>query len=196
MSSTKVNGKKTFHKHRMSWLGAATAVALVAGTATLTTAAPRSGSRTEASRARMAATFNWQTFAPGRLVRVESPNGMSGSAGDLHTEGLQAPAMSFSWQVHTPGRLVHLGRPSGSTASGTGDTQADALRAPATFNWQAFTPGHIAHIQPASGAGASSGELHADAIRSSTFRPALVYGLGRDDAGGVRAAMGVSFRIR
>src|SRR5262245_14993516 len=199
MSTMKFNGKKPFRRRgRANWLRAATAAALVAGSATITMAASRHDLRTEASSAPSTASFRWQMFTPGRLVRVQPPNGANGPLGDLHTDALRAPAANFAWKTFSPGHVVNTDRPNGSGASGSGNTQTDALRAPlGTFHWETFAPGHIVKGEPSNGAGdAGAGGLHTDAIRSRAFRPTLVYGLGRDEAGGFRTEMALSFRFR
>jgi hypothetical protein len=198
MSSTKLNRKSADRRYRESWLRAATAVALVAGSATMTMAASRGSSRTNTAPARAAMNFAWQSFAPGRLVRIEPPNGGNGSLGDLRSDGVRAPALGFAWQAYTPGHMVHIERPNASGTSSNGNTQTDALRAPAVgFAWQTFTPGHIVDSEPSNGTDTSTpGGLHTEALRSAAFRPTLVYGLGRTETGSFRAEMGLRFRLR
>ena len=188
MSTTKVNARK--------WLGAATAAALVLGSATLTMAASRNNLRTGASRAPVVS-FQWQTYAPAHTVHMDPTNGANGSVGDLHTDALHMPAVGFTWQTFAPRRVVHTDHPNGS-ASQSGGTQTDALNTTTgIFHWQTFAPPHIVNGQPSNGTGSTvPGGVHTDTLCSTPFRPTLVYGLGTDDAGGIRAAMGVSFRIR
>jgi len=197
MRSTKLNGTKASRRYGTRWLGAATAVALVAGSATMATAASRTGLRTEAQRA-STVSFNWQTFAPGHLVPMEPAHGSSGSAGNLNFDGLRAPAVGFAWRTFAPGHMDHNDLPNGSNNAALGGMRTDALRAPsASFHWQSFSPGHIVHGETPNGAGTTApGGLRTDAMRTGAFRPSLVYGLGLDDAGGVRAQMGVSFHMR
>lgn len=188
MSTTKMKTRK--------WLGVATAAVLMAGSATLTVAASRSNLRTEPSRAPVVS-FQWRVYSPPHIVRLDPSNGTTGSMGDLHTDALHLPSVGFQWQTFAPRHMVHNDLPGGS-ASPSGDTQTDALSMPAaTFHWQTFAPPHILTSQPANGASTTtSGGLQTDAMRSTPLRPTLFTGLGLDDAGGIRAVMGMSFRIR
>ena len=192
MSSTKSNQRSAPHKYR-SWLGAATAAALVAGSATMSMAAPRTTLRSGAVKAN--ANFQWQAFKPKHIVRIETPSGSQGTMSDVRTEALSASTMSFTWQTFSPGHIVNNESPNGSSA-GMNGTQSDALRLPASFSWQRFTPRHYVDQQPANGTDINApGDLNTDALRHRASRPTLFLGLDRDGVGGVRTEVGLSFRI-
>ena len=194
MRSTKANERNAPHRYH-SWMGAATAAALVAGSVTMSMAAPRGGAHMAAQQGG-AASFHWQAFTPGHITRIETPGGSQGSIGNVHTDALQAPPAGFTWQTFSPGHMVHNDRPNGAGTGSSGD-QTSALRLPlTTFHWQTFTPGHVVDSQPANGTSTSApGGLHSDAMRAALTRPTLFTGLDRDGAGGVRADVGLSFRI-
>jgi len=185
MSSTNSN-LRSVPRRCATWLGAATAAALVAGSATMTMAATRGVST---------ASFQWQSFTPGHITHIETPRGGQGNIGGAHTDALQTSTMGFSWQAFSPGHVVHNDLPGGST--GMSGSETDALRLPlsASFHWQSFTPGRVVSGEPANGADATSGGVRTDAMSAHALRPTLVYGVDHDDAGGFRTSLGLSFRI-
>ena len=134
----------------------------------------------------------------GSCGSLDRPNGGSASTpGGTQTDALRATATIFQWQMYAPGHLVSNTRPNGASASGSSGPQTDALRAPAvSFQWQFYAPGHLVGMAPSNGSSGGSGDMHTDALRTGTYHPSLVYGLGRDDSGGLRAAIGLSLRMR
>ena len=191
MSST--NSKRVGAPHRYrKWMSAATAAALVAGSATMTLAAPRGAVRADRMQAR-AVNFQWQAFAPKHIVHIETP-ASQGPLGNMNTEALRAPAVGFAWQMFSPKHLVTNERPGGSNPGAGLDT--DALRLPAmTFAWQAFRPPHFVSLSPANGTVADPNGFETDAMRTHASRPSLVLGVDGDGAGGFRTNIGLSFRL-
>ena len=194
MSSTNSNQMRAPHKYRV-WLSVAATAALVAGSATMTMAAPRNQLR--AGSARTAMSFRWQSFNPKSIVRIDRPGGSQSSNGDVQTDALRASTLSFTWQQFSPGHIVHNDRPNGSNP-GTGGSQTDALRAPSTtFSWRRYSPPYLVSQPPVNGMdGSNAGNLSTEAMRARASRPSLFLGADRDGAGGVRAEIGLSFRIR
>jgi len=103
MSST--NSKRVGAPHRYrKWMSAATAAALVAGSATMTLAAPRGAVRADRMQAR-AVSFQWQAFTPRHIVHIDTP-ASQGPLGNMNTDALHAPAAGFAWQMFTPKHIV------------------------------------------------------------------------------------------
>lgn len=188
MSSSIKNAKRHPGIIRASWLGAATAVALVAGSATMVMGAPRDGVEPRTPRTPIITTW----------VRIDRPHsGSHVSSGGVTSDAMRnrgshpSPFLTF-----TPPSIVRIGHPNGWNGTSGGVT-TDAMRNRGSHPDPrlSFTQPTLVRIDHPSG-GSAPGGVQTDALRNASSRPSLVYGLGRDDAGGVRAGLGLSFRFR
>ena len=188
MTITRKDSKRHFKKPLTRWLGRTAAVALVAGTATITIGAPRGDAEPRGS-----------SPLGTRIVRLDPANGQTRTApGDLRTDAARTRTHSITWQYFTRQRLVPNEPPNGMNDGLPDNTQTDAARERThSITWRYFSRQRLVRNDPPNGMdGRQSGDIQVEPLRGGMLRPTLVYGLGRDGAGGVRAEGGLSFRFR
>ena len=169
----------------------AAAAILLVGAAPIVLAAPRGDAETRTGIA-----------PPTSFVRNDRPIGYNHAVPqDLHTDAARArssfPGAHLS--RFTPPHIVRITPPSGQRGTAPGDIHTDASRNRTSFSgmhFMSFTLPHGVRIDPANGFSTTApGSVRTDAVLAGSVRPEISFGIGRDSAGGVRADIGLRFRL-